>query len=150
AVVDESIQLRFFNPNFTISADDLRDLIANANLPSLGYRKITERKTETDFETGFPVFQETVRFLKEMPCGEVPNSEKMLDQLFPGAFGKDVTNKMRFEFQERKISKFKICLAGIEFHFKKCKFGRRLRRGARGPKRYCDGCGVCDIAIVKD
>ncbi|CAB4038515.1 Hypothetical predicted protein, partial [Paramuricea clavata] len=139
AVVDESIQLRFFNPNFTISADDLRDLIENGSLPILGYRKIIERKTETDFETGFPAFQETVKFLKEMPCGEVPDSEKMLDQLFLGAFGKDVTNKMRFEFQERKISEFKIRLAGIEFHFKKCKFGRRLRQKVRK-----------GIAIVKD
>ena len=30
----------------------LQTLIDQADLPSLGYKKITENKTETDFETG--------------------------------------------------------------------------------------------------
>jgi hypothetical protein len=51
--VDESMQIRIFNPDFSgMSAQQLEAMIEKADLPSLGYRKITETKTETDFETG--------------------------------------------------------------------------------------------------
>ena len=53
ASVDESMQIRVFNPNFNgMSSEEFQTLIEQADLPSLGYRKITETKTETDFETG--------------------------------------------------------------------------------------------------
>ena len=53
ASVDESMQIRIFNPDFSgMSTQELETLIERADLPSLGYKKITETKTETDFETG--------------------------------------------------------------------------------------------------
>ncbi len=53
ASVNESKQIRVFNPDFSgMSSQALATLIEQADLPSLGYRKITETKTETDFETG--------------------------------------------------------------------------------------------------
>ena len=53
ASVDEKMTLRIFNPNFSgISKKNLQILIDQADLPSLGYKNITETKTETDFETG--------------------------------------------------------------------------------------------------
>ena len=51
--VDEKVELRIFNPDFNgMSTEDLQDLIEHADLPSLGYKKISEKKTQTDFETG--------------------------------------------------------------------------------------------------
>ena len=51
--MEESKTIRIFNPNFTgMSLEKLKALIEQADLPSLGYKKITETKTETDFETG--------------------------------------------------------------------------------------------------
>lgn len=53
-MVDESMQIRVFNPNFSgMSMQKLASLIEQADLPSLGYKKIKETKIETDFETGW-------------------------------------------------------------------------------------------------
>ena len=46
--------MKIFNPDFSgMSTEELQDLIEHADLPSLGYKKVTEKKTEIDFETGW-------------------------------------------------------------------------------------------------
>ena len=148
ASVDESIEIRIFNPNFNgMSSQELQILIEEADLPSLGYRKITETKTETDFETGLQVQKEAVRFLKKMRCGEVGEAEEMLHSLFPGALSDDVSAKAKTEVQNRNINNDATCITGIEFHLKTCQYGR-AKRGAPGSKGEAGQtggkkCGVC-------
>ena len=51
--MEESKTIRIFNPNFKgMYLEKLKTLIEKADLPSLGYKKITETKMETDFKTG--------------------------------------------------------------------------------------------------
>ena len=146
ASVDESMQIRVFNPNFTgMSSKEFQALIEQADLPSLGYRKITETKTETDFETGLPVQKEAVRYLKKMRCGEVGEAEEMLHSLFPGALSDDVSAKVKTEVQNRNINNDATCISGIEFHLKNSQY-RRAKRAVASPK-VIKSCVIIIIEI---
>ena len=85
-----------------------------------------------------------------MSCSEVPEAEEMFNELFPGLFGDDVTARTKSEIENLSFKQNPTCIAGIEFHLKRCEY-RRARRGlqlalARGKDcKVCTGC-----IIIKD
>ena len=150
ADVKESIQLRVSDPEFFMPDKELKQRLTAADLPSHGYRKIVEKKTETNFETGRPEYQETWRFLKKMPCSEVAAADARLNELLPGVFGDEVDRKLKHEIKNRDIENLETCLAGVEFHFKEhlgCRLNR-VRRQAAPTAPSCRGCEGCKIIIV--
>ena len=99
--------------------------------------------------SGLPVKAETMRFLKKMPCNEVPEAEEMLRNLFPGALDDDVSKRVKSEIEN--IDERATCISGVEFHLKNCQYSR-AKRGLAGSKgsNNCKNCkGVCAVVIVK-
>ena len=85
-----------------------------------------------------------------MPCNEVPEAEEMFNELFPGLFGDDVTARTKSEIENLSHTENPTCIAGIEFHLKRCEY-RRTRRGLQALARGddCDGCTGCIIIDLK-
>ena len=86
-----------------------------------------------------------------MPCSEVPEVEEMFNELFPGLFGDDVAAKTKSEIKNITHKENPTCIAGIEFHLKRCEY-RRARRGLQAQLQAlasdCNGCKGC--IIIKD
>ena len=100
--------------------------------------------------SGLPVRAEAMRFVKKMPCNEVPEAEEMLNNLFPGALDDDVSQRVKSEIEN--IDERATCISGVEFHLKNCQYGR-TKRGLAGSKgsNNCKNCkGVCVVVIVKE
>ncbi|XP_046860819.1 uncharacterized protein LOC124454056 [Xenia sp. Carnegie-2017] len=133
ANVNESMTIRIFDPDVeTISREEVEKLVQQANLLSLGYKKITEIKTVTDFQSGLPVRKEALRFLKKMRCSEFVEAEKLLNELFPGSLNEDVARRTKLKMKELHLkNKHAMCISGIEFHFSVCEQGRSKRAARR-------------------
>ena len=87
----------------------------------------------------------TVRFLREMPCSEVPAAEEMLNEMFPGFLGDDVLTRTKTEVQNLDTENTQNCISGIEFHLKPSEY----HRARRGVQTAVDRSCIIIIIIAK-
>ena len=151
AAVDESVQVRIFNPNFKGSDTELLQLIDEVDLESHGYKKSVIRELVSDSSNNKPVIKKTFYYYKDVPCTRLENEEIHLDKLLKGLLGRDIERRVKTEVRDKKLDKMRKCRAGVEFHFNK-DHKNCAKHGGKRQKRGCWAwrCGICSRMAAEE
>ncbi|XP_031556065.1 uncharacterized protein LOC116292849 [Actinia tenebrosa] len=153
--VTDSLTLRVFNKDLSLSDEEMHKIVKKADLEGHGYLKEVTTTVKRRPGSSAPDYVKTYYYYKVVACDKVMEVEKELDKLLNGLLGSSVARKLKKDVRERKIMSGKKCKAGVEIHYRSDQHcgKRKSRLGKRSPCGWwskCCKCHMCNAIQVVD
>ena len=145
--------VRVFDPQLKLSKEAMLEILKNAQLEEVGFKKSEESAIETD-ENGESKEKKTIHYMVKDDCSKVAFWEGVLEQRLPSNFlTSNIGSTFVREIQSRiKGRGTKYCNIGLEIHPRnECrpdpKSSRRPARSAGCWWGCCSKCCKCTVCI---
>ena len=86
AHIEDFITISVDDTTFKISKDEMKKILANADLQSLGYKEEEKIITSKDSK-GNSINSTIIQYFKNVPCSDAPNTFSELKDRISGKFG---------------------------------------------------------------
>lgn len=143
ATIEETVNVKVFNPDYRASEDKMLAILKNADLESHGYKKEVTSRMVSQPDSGKVVTEKSFLFYKIVDCSRTRLREidQELKKLLPGVFVAKMVKRINKEIDTKGLTKMKQCKVGLEVHFKQRCFDEN--KTVRRRKRGCNWCAFC-------
>ncbi|XP_032238181.2 uncharacterized protein LOC116618524 [Nematostella vectensis] len=148
ATVQDKVNLRVFNKDFSKTDDEMKSLLKQADLEGNGYKKEVTTQVVKRPGQKKPNYQKQYLYYKDVTCGRVMEVEREMDMLLKGALGDALLSKAHRLMKEKGLDKDRDCRVGVEVHFRKEQMCGNKKRQRRSPGWCGWRCNICSSTEV--